>query len=299
MISGELFTVAKIIDGKFIAKELRDELAKEILQCRKPPHLTVILIGEDPASQSYVRSKSKNCKKAGISTETLQFPASFSQEDLLKLLDKLNNDPDVNGILIQLPLPDHIDEKIVIEKIDPIKDVDGFHPVNVGKLTSGLEDTFYPCTPAGIVELLLHENYEISGKHVVVVGRSNIVGKPVGLLLLKKGSRGDATVTYCHSRTPNLPEITRQADILIAAVGRSEMITREMVKPDAIVIDVGMNRVDDQSRPKGYRLTGDVKFDEVSQIAKAITPVPGGVGPMTIIMLLKNTLKAYRMQNAQ
>ncbi len=282
-----------------IAKQIREEITQEVAQCKKTPHLSVILIGEDPASQSYVRSKSKSCKKVGISSETLEFPTSFSQEALLKLLDKLNNDPVVNGILVQLPLPDHIDENIVIEKINPVKDVDGFHPVNVGKLASGLEDTFYPCTPAGIVEMLIRENYEISGKHVVVVGRSNIVGKPVGLLLLKKGSRGDATVTYCHSRTPNLPEITRQADILIAAAGRSEMITREMVKPDVIVIDVGVNRVDDLSQPRGYRLTGDVKFDEVAQIAKAITPVPGGVGPMTITMLLKNTLKAYRMQNVQ
>lgn len=290
--------MAKIIDGKLIAKEIRDEIAQEVAHCSESPHLTVVLIGDDPASQSYVRSKEKGCQKVGMSSETLRFPDTYSQQELLDLLDELNTNPKVNGILVQLPLPAHIDEKMIIEKIDPSKDVDGFHPVNVGKLASGLDDTFFPCTPAGIIELILRSGYEISGKHIVIVGRSNIVGKPAGLLLLKKGNRGDATVTFCHSRTSNLSEITRQGDILIAAVGRAEIIDKEMVKPGAIVIDVGMNRVEDKTQPKGYRLTGDVKFDEVSEIAEAITPVPGGVGPMTITMLIKNTLKAYRMQNA-
>jgi methylenetetrahydrofolate dehydrogenase (NADP+)/methenyltetrahydrofolate cyclohydrolase len=287
--------MAEIIDGKKIAQEVRAEVASEVEKAKKQgiqPHLTAVLVGDDPASHIYVRGKKKACEKVGISAETLLFPADITQEELLKLIHDLNSNPKVHGILVQLPLPKHIDENIILESIDPKKDVDGFHPVNFGKLAAGLTDGFVPATPLGIIELLLRSNNPPDGKHVVIVGRSNIVGKPVGFLLLRKAKGGNATVTFCHSRTENLESITRTADILVAAIGLPEMVKKDMVKPGAVVIDVGVNRVEDETKPKGYRVVGDVAFDEVSQVAKAITPVPGGVGPMTIALLLKNTLKA-------
>jgi methylenetetrahydrofolate dehydrogenase (NADP+)/methenyltetrahydrofolate cyclohydrolase len=287
--------MVEIIDGKKISQEIREEIKQEVEQLKKQgiqPHLSVVLVGEDPASQIYVRSKGKACEKAGISSETLIFPDNLKQEELLDVVRKLNVNPDVHGILVQLPLPHQIDENLVIQTIDPSKDVDGFHPINMGKLASGIDNGFVPCTPNGILELLLRSDNPPDGKHVVIVGRSNIVGKPLGLLLLRKRKGGNATVSFCHSRTPDLSSITRTADILIAAVGSPEIIKKDMVKPDVVVIDVGMNRIKDESHPKGSRLVGDVDFSNVSTIAKAITPVPGGVGPMTITLLLKNTYLA-------
>jgi len=291
--------MAKIIDGKKIAQEIRAEVAAEVSDLVKNgvrPHLSVVLVGENPASQVYVRMKAKACEEAGMSSETLTFPDSMSQDDLLDVLQGLNANHDVHGILVQLPLPSQIDENAIIPAVLPEKDVDGFHPVNVGKLASGLLDGFVPATPAGVVELLMRSGYPPQGRHVVIVGRSNLVGKPLGSLLLRKGERGNATVTFCHSRTRTLGEITKLADILVAAVGRPETITKNMVKPWVVVIDVGTNRVDDASKKRGYRLVGDVDFEGVSTVAGAITPVPGGVGPMTITMLLKNTLQAYKQQ---
>jgi len=292
--------MAMIIDGKKIALEIREEVALEVQELKKrgiQPHLTAILAGDDPASHVYVRNKKKACEKAGISAETLMLSKDTQQTELITLIQDLNENPGVHGILVQLPLPSHIDEQVVLETLYPQKDVDGFHPVNVGKLTAGLTDGFVPATPTGIVELLLRSQNPPDGKHVVIVGRSNIVGKPLGLLLLRKAKGGNATVTFCHSRTVNLESITREADILVAAIGYPEMIRKEMVKPGAVVIDVGVNRVEDATRPKGYRLVGDVQFSEVSEVAKAITPVPGGVGPMTIALLLKNTLMACKRLN--
>jgi len=294
--------MAQIIEGKEIAQKIRDEVADEVQQLKKEgivPHLTVILVGENPASQVYVRMKGKACEKAGISSETLTYPATITQAELIDRIVKLNKNPKVHGILVQLPLPSHIDENLILETISPGKDVDGFHPVNVGKLASGLLDGFVPATPAGIVELLVRSNHPPDGKHVVVVGRSNIVGKPVGLLLLRKQKGANATVTFCHSRTKDLGAVTRTGEILIAAIGQAEIIKKDMVKPGAVVIDVGVNRVDDPTQPNGYRLVGDVDFKEVSKIAEAITPVPGGVGPMTIALLLKNTVKACRQLTAK
>jgi len=292
--------MAQIIDGKNISLLIREEIAEEVLRLlpgERQPCLCVILVGEDPASAVYVRSKAKACKKAGIISKTIRLPHDIDQHSLEQQIEILNNDPEINGILVQLPLPAQIDEQEIIERIAPDKDVDGFHPVNVGRLSLGMADTFVPCTPAGIIEILERSGHQTAGKHVVIVGRSNIVGKPVGFLMLRHGLQGDATVTICHSRTKNLSEITSQADILIAAVGRAEMITADMVKPGAVVIDVGINHIKDDSRKSGYRLAGDVDFGPVSQIAGAITPVPRGVGPMTIAMLLKNTLIAYKKQN--
>ena len=292
--------MAMIIDGKKIALEIREEVALEVQELKKrgiKPHLTAVLVGDDPASHVYVRNKKKACEKADISAETLMLSKDTQQTELITLIQDLNENPGVHGILVQLPLPSHIDEQVVLETIYPQKDVDGFHPVNVGKLTAGLTDGFVPATPTGIVELLLRSQNPPDGKHVVIVGRSNIVGKPLGLLLLRKAKGGNATVTFCHSRTVNLESITREADILVAAIGYPEMIRKEMVKPGAVVIDVGVNRVEDATRPKGYRLVGDVQFSEVSEVAKAITPVPGGVGPMTIALLLKNTLMACKRMN--
>ena len=292
--------MAMIIDGKKIAQEIREEVALEVQEMKErglQPQLTAVLVGDDPASHVYVRNKKKACEKAGISAETLLLSEDTQQAELIKLIQDLNDNPGVNGILVQLPLPSHIDEQVVLETIYPEKDVDGFHPVNVGRLTAGLTDGFVPATPMGIVELLLRSQNPPDGKHVVIVGRSNIVGKPLGLLLLRKAKGGNATVTFCHSSTENLESITREADILVAAIGYPEMIRKEMVKPGAVVIDVGVNRVEDATRPKGYRLVGDVQFSEVSEVAKAITPVPGGVGPMTIALLLKNTLMACKKMN--
>jgi methylenetetrahydrofolate dehydrogenase (NADP+)/methenyltetrahydrofolate cyclohydrolase len=294
--------MSEIIDGKEVAKNIRDEVALEVESlCNKgiQPHLTVVLVGENPSSQVYVRMKEKACRKIGMGSETKLFPASITQEKLLDIVRSLNQDPKVHGILVQLPLPDHIDESTVLEAIDPSKDVDGFHPINVGRLTAGLDTGFVPATPSGIIELLLRYNIDPAGKHAVIVGRSNIVGKPLGMLFLRKAKGGNATVTFCHSRSSDMAAITRSADILVAAVGKPEIIKADMVKQGAVVIDVGVNRVDDSSQPKGYRLVGDVDFNGVKDKVSAITPVPGGVGPMTIALLLTNTLKACKQQTNQ
>ena len=284
-----------LIDGSKIAADIRSEIRSEteawVAEGHRPPYLAVILVGDDPASASYVRGKTRACNDAGINSDTIRLEATITEAELLSHIDDLNNDPSVDGILVQLPLPDQIDDQKVIRAIDPRKDVDGFHPVNIGNVVLG-QPGFAPATPAGILELLRRTGVETSGKHAVVIGRSNIVGKPVLNLLLQKGT--DATVTICHSRTRNLPEITRTADILIAAIGRAHFVTADMVKDGAVVIDVGINRVDDASRERGYRLVGDVDFDNVKTVAAHITPVPKGVGPMTIAMLLKNTLQAAK-----
>ena len=288
---------AKIIDGEAIAAEVRNEVkvgVDELKASGITPCLAAVLVGDVPASQVYVRTKRKACEHVGLSS-VLHTPAGdIPEAQLLALIDQLNDDPAVHGILIQLPLPDHVDEAKVIERLSPSKDVDGFHPSNVGKLVIGM-DTFKPCTPAGVQELLVRSGIEIAGKHAVVIGRSNIVGKPMANLLVQKHKDANATVTVCHSRTRDLAALTRQADILIAALGSPHIVTADMVKPGAVVIDVGINRVDDASAKKGYRIVGDVDFDAVSQVASAITPVPGGVGPMTVAMLMVNTLKAARM----
>ncbi len=285
--------MANIIDGKRISAEIRDEVKhaveRHISSGHRAPFLAVVLVGDDPASASYVRGKAKSSAEVGIGSETLTYDASISEAELLAVVERLNNDDGVDGILVQLPLPSHIDEHRVINAINPAKDVDCFHPESVGRLSTGL-DVFAPATPAGIVQLLQRSGIETSGKHCVIIGRSNIVGKPLASLMLRKGV--DATVTVCHSRTRDLPSIARQADILVAAIGRANFVTADMVKPGATVIDVGINRLDDPSRERGYRLVGDVDFDAVKDIAGQITPVPGGVGPMTIAVLLQNTLKA-------
>ncbi|MCK5078106.1 MAG: bifunctional methylenetetrahydrofolate dehydrogenase/methenyltetrahydrofolate cyclohydrolase FolD [Calditrichia bacterium] len=289
-----------ILDGKLVAAVKREKITEEVAELKnktgKTPSLVAILVGEDPASKVYVKSKEKACEKVGIISKVDKLPDTLLENELLDLIDKYNKDPEVNGILVQLPLPPNIDEQKVIEKINPIKDVDCFHPYNVGKLSLGTP-VFYPATPAGVIEILKHYKIETSGKNVVVVGRSNIVGKPIASMMVQKTEFGNSTVTIAHSRTKNLNEVTKQADILIAAIGRPEFVKADMVKPGAVVIDVGVNRVDDETRERGYRLAGDVDFKEVEKIASAITPVPGGVGPMTITMLLQNTLKAFEVQN--
>ena len=277
---------ATIIDGKETAKEKRGQLAKEVEELKKQgvtPGLAVILIGDDPASLSYVRGKKKAAEAMGIRFQLDHFDASFSEQELLEVIDQYNQNNDFHGILVQLPLPDHISEQAVIERISPDKDVDGFHPLNVGKMLLG-EDTFLPCTPAGIVELLKKTEIDLSGKEVVVVGRSNIVGKPVGQLLLNE----NATVTYCHSRTADITAHTKKADILIVAVGKANFIKADQMKEGAVVIDVGVNRLDNG------KLAGDVDFEEAKEKASYITPVPGGVGPMTITMLAHNTVKSAK-----
>jgi len=287
---------ARIIDGKKIAAAMRAELAEETKALAKRkivPGLAVVLVGEDPASQVYVRMKGRACVELGIASFEHRFPKDMTERRLLNLIDKLNKDKRVHGILVQLPLPKQIDEKKVLNAIDPDKDVDGFHPVNVGKMLVG-EPTFLPCTPHGVQQMLVRSGYDPSGKHVVIVGRSNIVGKPVAAILMQKAAGANATITVCHSRTKNIASITRQADILIAAIGVPEFITPRMVKDRAVVIDVGVNRVDDKTTKSGYRLVGDVAFEGVSKKAKAISPVPGGVGPMTITMLMKNTVEAAK-----
>lgn len=284
---------AKIIDGAAIAARIREQLAAEAQaftrRTRVRPGLVVILVGDNPASQVYVRSKRKACLDLGWYSDVIHLPADVPQERVEQTIDKLNEDPLVHGILLQLPLPQQLDEQALLQRIRPEKDVDGFHPLNVGKLVLGLPAPV-PCTPLGIQRLLLEEQIPTAGKFAVVVGRSNIVGKPVASLLMRKGPGGDATVCVCHSRSEKLPEIIRQADILIAAVGRPHFIKAGWIKPGATVIDVGINRVDDPDAPRGYRLVGDVDFENAKTIAGAITPVPGGVGPMTIAMLLHNTL---------
>lgn len=274
-----------IIDGKSIAATIRQEIKSQVTEFTEKtgvkPGLAVILVGENPASLVYVSQKEKACQEVGISSFKIALPENISQEDLEKKVEELNSDSSIHGILVQLPVPDHLNEKRIIEKISPDKDVDGFHPLNVGRLVVG-EKTFIPCTPQGVIELIERSNVEIEGKHAVVVGRSNIVGKPVALLLLQK----NATVTICHTRTRNLPEVTREADILVAAAGKPHLITANMVKEGACVIDVGITRVNG-------KLVGDVDFEKVEKKA-LVTPVPGGVGPMTVAMLLKNTLQAAR-----
>jgi methylenetetrahydrofolate dehydrogenase (NADP+)/methenyltetrahydrofolate cyclohydrolase len=288
---------AKIIDGKAIAEEMRAELAPQIEELNKngiTPGLSVVLVGEDPASQVYVRMKGKACEKAGMKSETITMPKETAEAEVLAVVQRLNDDPAVHGILVQLPLPDQINDRRVLFSIRPDKDVDGFHPVNIGKVQIGDPTGFRPATPYGVQQMLVRSGAEISGAHVVIVGRSNIVGRPMAALLLHKGEGGNATVTVCHSRTRDLPGVTREADILIAAIGQPEFVKGDWVKPGAVVIDVGVNRVDDASKEKGYRLVGDVDFEAAREVASAITPVPGGVGPMTITMLLYNTVQAAR-----
>ena len=277
---------------------MRAELAGEIAVLKKKkgitPGLAVVLVGDNPASQVYVRMKGKACDDAGLYHETIKLPKDTSEAELMSLLERLNANPKIHGILVQLPLPKQIDTNRALHRIDPRKDVDGFHPENVGKVAVGDPTGFRPATPYGVQQLLIRSEVETKGAHAVIVGRSNIVGRPMAALLLQDGPGGNATVTVCHSRTRHIEQHTRQGDILIVAIGKPEFVTGEMVKPGAVVIDVGVNRVDDPSRKQGYRLVGDVKFQEAKQVASAITPVPGGVGPMTITMLLFNTVQAAR-----
>ena len=286
---------AELIDGKAIAADVRAEVARDVDDLRARgvvPGLTVVLVGDDIASATYVGAKEKASREAGMAGGTIRLPADTTQASLLALVEQLNGDAAVHGILVQMPLPAHIDPDTIIRHIRPDKDVDGFHPENVGKLLIGHTDGFVSCTPAGVIELLLRSGVETRGAEVVVVGRSNIVGKPMAALLVQGRSGGDATVTICHSRTRDLASHTRRADILIVAAGRAEMITGDMIKPGAVVIDVGMNSVPDPTRASGRRLCGDVHFASAVDVASRITPVPGGVGPMTIAMLLRNTVRA-------
>ncbi|GLV62231.1 bifunctional protein FolD [Bacillus mycoides] len=278
--------VAVIIKGNEVAEKKRAQLKEEVVKLKEQgivPGLAVILVGEDPASRSYVKGKEKGCEQVGIYSELIELPETITEERLLAEIDRLNGDDRINGILVQLPLPKHIEEKAIIERISPEKDVDGFHPISVGRMMTG-QDTFLPCTPHGIVELVKETNLDISGKHVVVIGRSNIVGKPVGQLFLNE----NATVTYCHSKTQNIKELSKLADILIVAVGRAKMVTADYIKEGAVVIDVGVNRLETG------KLCGDVDFDNVLDVAGYITPVPKGVGPMTITMLLHNTVESAK-----
>ncbi|MCP3064892.1 bifunctional 5,10-methylene-tetrahydrofolate dehydrogenase/5,10-methylene-tetrahydrofolate cyclohydrolase [Myxococcus sp. K38C18041901] len=291
--------MARNIDGTEISRVMRAEMAQQVAELLAQgiiPGLSVVLVGNNPASQAYVASKTRACEALGMRGQTLNLPEEVSQEELFSVIDRLNQDPAVHGILVQLPLPAHLPYKAVLEHIDPDKDVDGFHPRNAGLAFVGDPRAFIPCTPAGILEMLRRENISTRGRHVVIVGRSLIVSKPLASLLMAPGP--DATVTLTHRHTPDLASFTRQADILIVAVGKQNLITRDMVKPGVVVIDVGQNRVEDPGSARGFRMVGDVDFDGVSQVAEAITPVPGGVGPMTITMLLANTLQAAR-QSAQ
>ncbi len=287
---------ARIIDGKQVAADMRSELKAEVAQLKTQgivPGLAVVLVGEDPASKSYVTAKERACEEIGIYSDDNRLPAETTQEELMALVDQLNSDPKINGILVQLPLPKHLDESAVLLAIDPAKDVDGFHPVNVGKMVVG-EEAFLPCTPHGIIQLLVRSGVKIEGAEVVVVGRSNIVGKPIANMLIQKSATGNATVTVCHTRTRDVAGHVRRADIVIAAAGRPGTVTADMVKDGAVVIDVGVNRVEDATKKSGYRLVGDVDFAAVAEKASLITPVPGGVGPMTITMLLWNTVESAR-----
>jgi 5,10-methylene-tetrahydrofolate dehydrogenase/methenyl tetrahydrofolate cyclohydrolase len=292
-IKWRLFMTAKIIDGAAIAEKIRAEVASEVKKRIDAglmvPGLATVLVGENPASQAYVRSKRKACDEVGIHSVGLELPATTPQAEVEAQVKKLNDDPSIHGILVQLPLPSGFDEEKILSAVDLRKDVDGFHPVNIGRLAQkGRDPLFTPATPTGVMYLLNQQFTSLEGLNAVVLGRSNIVGMPTMLLLI----RANATVTLCHSHTKELPSICRQADILIAAIGRAEMVKKDWIKPGSVVIDVGINRVEDPSKPRGYRLVGDVAFNEVKEIAGAISPVPGGVGPMTIAMLLKNTLKA-------
>lgn len=288
----------QIIDGKKIASDIRKELKEKIdklkSEGRNVPGLVAIIVGDNPASQIYVASKSKACEEIGMRTKVEKFPVKFHEDELIEVIKKYNSDKDYHGILVQLPLPKHINENKIIESISPKKDVDGFHPMSVGNLVIGKE-TFVSCTPAGIQELLKRYYINTRGKHVVVVGRSNIVGKPIANLMLQKNDYANSIVTVCHSAASDLSYYTKQADILIAAIGQPEMIKGDMVKEGVVVIDVGINRIEDKASSKGYRIVGDVAFNEVAPKSSYITPVPGGVGPMTIAMLLSNTFKAYKL----
>jgi len=286
-----------LIDGRAIAEKVYVDLRTQMAELKSKgvtPGLAVVLVGDNPASRTYVRSKDKMSRELGLHSVKLELPASTIQSELLWRVDELNRDSKVHGILVQSPPPKQINEAAIVRALDPRKDVDGFHPLNVAKLAMGDPTGFVPCTPLGVQRLLIESEIDIAGAHVVVLGRSMIVGKPVALLLMQKAKGGDATVTVAHSRSKNLKEITRSADILIAAIGRAHFVKAEHVREDAVVIDVGINRVDDKSNERGYRLVGDVAFDEVAPKASAITPVPGGVGPMTIAMLMSNTVKAAR-----
>lgn len=294
--------MAQIIDGKATAKAVNSESAEEVSRLQEgkgiKPGLTVVIVGEDPASQVYVRMKQKRAEEIGINSDKIALPAETGQDELLRIVNDLNHDDSVHGILVQSPLPSHLNEREVIEHIDPAKDVDCFHPSNVGKMLIGDRDSFFPCTPQGVMVLMRRYGIDPAGKHAVILGRSNIVGKPMMSLLVQKAEGANATVSVCHSRTQNIRELASQADIVIAAIGKTEFVTADMVKDGAVVIDVGVNRVDDPNTQKGYRLVGDVAFEEVEKKASYITPVPGGVGPMTIAMLMQNTIKACKNQNS-
>ncbi len=290
--------MGNLIDGRSIAEKVYVDLRREIADLKSKgvtPGLAVVLVGDNPASRTYVRSKDKMSRELGLHSVKLELPASTTQSELLAQVEELNRDPKVHGILVQSPPPKQIDEGAIVRALDPRKDVDGFHPLNVAKLAMGDPTGFVPCTPLGVQRLLIESKIDIAGAHVVVLGRSMIVGKPVALLLMQKAKGGDATVTVAHSRSKNLEEITRSADILIAAIGRAHFVKADHVRDGAVIIDVGINRMDDKTNERGYRLVGDVAFDEVAPKAKAITPVPGGAGPMTIAMLMSNTVKAARM----
>ncbi|WP_251620732.1 bifunctional methylenetetrahydrofolate dehydrogenase/methenyltetrahydrofolate cyclohydrolase FolD [Odoribacter lunatus] len=285
----------ELLDGKKIAAEIKQELADKVAELKqagkKIPHLVAVLVGNDPASETYVASKVKSCKEVGFKSTEMRFSADMTEEQLLEVVDKLNADADVDGYIVQLPLPTHISEERILLAVDPNKDVDGFHPFNVGKMVAGLP-TYLPATPAGIVELLTRYDIETKGKHCVVIGRSNIVGTPMAILMSRKDAHADCTVTICHSRTQNIQEITRQADILIVALGKPHFVTADMVKEGAVVVDVGIHRVPSDKTKSGFKLVGDVDFEHVAPKCSYITPVPGGVGPMTIVSLLQNTFKA-------
>lgn len=287
----------ELIDGKKISSQIKQELADEVAKLqaegKKTPHLVAVLVGNDPASETYVASKVKACREVGFKSTELRYSSDITEEQVLEVVERLNNDPDVDGFIVQLPLPEHISEEKVLFAINPLKDVDGFHPMNVGKMVTGLP-SFLPATPAGIVELLKRYGIQTQGKHCVVVGRSNIVGTPMAVLMSRKDKYADCTVTICHSRTQHIEEYTRQADILIVAIGKPLFIKADMVKKGATVIDVGIHRIESAETKSGFRLVGDVDFEHVAPECAYITPVPGGVGPMTIVSLLENTLKACK-----
>ena len=290
-----------LLDGKATSAEIKAEIAQEVAQRlregKPAPHLVAILVGHDGGSETYVASKIKTCSELGFRSTLIRFEEDVTEARLLETIEKLNHDDDVHGFIVHLPLPKHINEQRIIEAVDPRKDVDGFHPINVGRMSIGLP-CFVSATPQGIIELLKRYKVDTRGKHCVVLGRSNIVGKPMAQLLLHKGNPGDCTVTVCHSRTPNIKELCLEADIIVAALGVPEFLKADMVRPGAVIIDVGTTRVPDASKKSGFRLSGDVAFDEVAPKASYITPVPGGVGPMTIVSLMLNTLQAARLQQA-
>ena len=294
---------ARVLDGAPIANAIRAEVAQQVKRFRErgqqQPGLAVVIVGENPASQVYVKAKGKACEEAGMHSETVRLPQETSEAELLAVVDRLNADPRIHGFLVQLPLPAHINGERVLNRVNPAKDVDGFHPVNVGKLVIGDPTALRPATPFGVQQMLLRSGIDTKGANAVIVGRSNIVGKPMANLLIQPGKGGDATVTVCHSKSKDLPAVCRGADLLIVAMGKPEFVTADMVRPGAVVIDVGINRVDDATQPKGYRIVGDVAYGPVSEVASAITPVPGGVGRMTIAMLLQNTLQAFQQAEAR